>query len=243
MDYNRYWDNFWSQLVEGIPKFLGALLVLIIAYFVAKAIAVAVHKLLSTARLNDRLLAGTGGNFIQRAVPDPTNLLAQVAYWVVFLFGISVAVSVLGIPVLVEFIEDVYAYLPNVFAALLIFLVAGAISAAVAKLVANTMGDTVTGKVVGTAAPVIVMVIAVFMILNQLKIAPEIVNITYAMILGSAALGLALAFGLGGREVASRMLQDLYDKGQANRGRIAADFRAGANRTKNKARDIRDRNR
>jgi hypothetical protein len=103
------------------------------------------------------------------------------------------------------------------------------------------MGDTPTGKVVGTAAPVLVMVIAVFMILNQLKIAPAIVTITYALVLGSVALGMALAFGLGGRDVAARLLQDLYEKGQDQRGRIAADLKQGAARARNKTREQRDR--
>jgi hypothetical protein len=85
------------------------------------------------------------------------------------------------------------------------------------------------------------MVIAVFMILNQLKIAPEIVIITYAALLGSAALGMALAFGLGGRDVASRMLGELYDKGQQSKGKVASDFKHGANQAKQRGNDLRER--
>jgi hypothetical protein len=61
------------------------------------------------------------------------------------------------------------------------------------------------------------MAIAVFMILNQLKIATDIVIITYAALMGAVALGMALAFGLGGRDVASRMLEDAYRSGQEAR--------------------------
>lgn len=238
---SRYTENFLQNIVDGLPAFLGALAILIIGYFVAKAVAAAVHKLLETANLNQHVHAGRGGNLIQRAIPDPSRLLSTVAYWVVFLFAVSIAVSVLGIPVLVDFVRAIYAYLPNVFAAFLIFLVAGAISAGVSTLAVSTMGDTPTGKVVATVAPVLVMVIAVFMILNQLKIAPEIVTITYAALLGSTALGMALAFGLGGKDVASKMLQDLYDKGQQQKGRVASDFKHGANQAKQRGQDLRDR--
>jgi hypothetical protein len=62
-----------------------------------------------------------------------------------------------------------------------------------------------------------VMAIAVFMILNQLQIATDIVTITYAALMGAVALGMALAFGLGGREVASRMLEDAYRRGREER--------------------------
>jgi hypothetical protein len=66
------------------------------------------------------------------------------------------------------------------------------------------------------------MAIAVFMILNQLHIATAIVTITYAAVMGALALGMALAFGLGGRDVASRLLEDAYRKGQAERQRLRA---------------------
>jgi len=72
-----------------------------------------------------------------------------------------------------------------------------------------------------------VMGIAVFMILTQLKIAPAIVQITYVALLGATALALALAFGLGGREVAGRLISDAYDKGQQQRGQVKADLQKG----------------
>jgi hypothetical protein len=73
-----------------------------------------------------------------------------------------------------------------------------------------------------TAVPALALAIAVFMVLNQLQIATEIVTITYAALLGSLALGCALAFGLGGRDVASRMLEDAYRRGQLERERYRA---------------------
>lgn len=234
-------NNLLAQVIEGLPRFLGALAILIIGYLIAKAIAAAVHNLLGKAQLNQRLHTGQGGNFIQRAIPDAQGLIATVVYWVIFLFAVSIAVSALGIPVLVDFIRAIYGYLPNVLAAFLIFLVAGALSAAVAGLVANAMGDTPTGKVVSSVVPVLIMVIAVFMILNQLKIAPEIVNATYIILLGSTAFGMALAFGLGGKDVAGKMLQDLYDKGQRTKGQVAGDAKIGANRAKDRADDLRNK--
>jgi hypothetical protein len=70
------------------------------------------------------------------------------------------------------------------------------------------------------------MAIAVFMILNQLQIATDIVTITYAALMGAVALGMALAFGLGGRDVASRMLEDAYQRGREERRRGRVPERA-----------------
>ena len=113
-------------------------------------------------------------------------------------------------------------------------MIAGVVAAAIGGLVARTMGDTPTGKVVGSVVPVLVMAIATFMILNQLQIAPEIVTITYGALIGGVFLAMALAFGLGGREVAGRMLADAYDKGQEQRGQVRVTWnsaRSAAGRT------------
>ena len=82
------------------------------------------------------------------------------------------------------------------------------------------------------------MAIATFMILNQLRIAPEIVTITYAALIGGVFLAMALAFGLGGREVAGRMLGDAYDRGHEQRGQVKQDMRVGKERAKDDAQRV-----
>ena len=77
-----------------------------------------------------------------------------------------------------------------------------------------------TGKIAGAAAPVLIMGIATFMILDQLDIAPAIVEITYIALIGSVALGMAIAFGLGGRDVAGRLLEDAYRGGREQRDEL-----------------------
>jgi len=169
---------------------------------------------------------------VERVSPDasPANLIGAVVFWLIFLFVLSAAIGALKIPAVTAFMNQVLAYLPNVIAAVIIFVVAAAIAGAVGGLVAKVMGDTPTGKVVGTAVPALVMTIAVFMILNQLHIAESIVTITFAALIGSVALGAALAFGLGGRDVASRMLEDAYRKGQEQRGQVRRDLETGKDR-------------
>jgi hypothetical protein len=81
------------------------------------------------------------------------------------------------------------------------------------------------------------MAIAIFMILDQLKIAPDIVQITYTALIGALALGLALAFGLGGREVAAEMLRGAYEKGQEQKGQVKADMQMGKERVQEQVQD------
>jgi len=223
-------DRGFNVFFEWIPRLAGALIVLIIGYLVAKLVAKLLSRVLQRAGLDRTLFAGQGGNFVQRVTDSPSGLIGRIAFWAIVLGAISLAASVLGIAALTGFVAAIWAYLPNVVAALAIFLVAGAISAAVAGLVGRTMGDTPLGKILATAVPVMVMAIAVFMILEQLKIATQIVTITYAAIWGAIALGSALAFGLGGRDVAARMLEGAYDAGQRNKAQFRRDLDQGMRR-------------
>ncbi len=221
-------DSFFGFL----PKLIGFLIVLAIGWIIAKVVKTAVIKILGKVGLDKALHSGSTGQYVDRVAPDtqPSRVIGVLAYWFILLGALSIAVSQLGIPALNNFIQAIGAYLPNIIAAVLIFVVAGAIAAAAGGLAARTMGDTPTGKVVGSVVPVLVMAIATFMILNQLQIAPEIVTITYAALLGSAALAMALSFGLGGREVASRMLGDAYDKGREQQGQVKRDLELGKER-------------
>ncbi|PLS82047.1 hypothetical protein CYG49_00220 [Candidatus Saccharibacteria bacterium] len=221
-----------------VPLLIGALLILIIGAMVASAISKGVRKLLNSMGLTERLYGGQGGSFIEKAVPDPERLVAKVVYWAIMLGVISLAVFVLGIPGLTAFVGAIYSYLPNILAALVIFLVAGAVAGGVSGFALRALGDTATGKLVGTVVPVIVMGIATFMILDQLMIAETIITITYAALIGGAALGLALAFGLGGRDVAARMLEGAYQKGMESRDQARADMQAAKARTQDAAQSV-----
>ena len=161
--------------------------------------------------------------------------MAKVVFYLLFAFVLTAAIGALKIPAVTAFMNQVLAYLPNVIAAIVIFVVAGAVAGAAAAAVAKLMGDTPTGKVVGAVVPTLVMVIGVFMVLNQLKIAEDIVTITFLVLLGSIGLGMALAFGLGGRQIAARLLEDAYQKGQEQRGQVRRDMELGKQRAQEQA--------
>ncbi len=228
-------ERAFTVFFEWLPALIGALLILVIGYIVAKVVQKIVGKVLESAGLDRTLKRGQVGMFVEKVTSSPSKLMGRIAFWFIMLGTISLAVSVLGIEALTNFVAAIYAYLPNVLAAFLIFLVASAIAAGIATLVTKVMGETGLGKIVATVAPILVMTIATFMILEQLKIAHDIVVTTYTLLLGAIALASALAFGLGGREVAGRMLESAYEKGQANKEQIKQDFDTGVSRVKEEA--------
>ena len=223
-----------------LPALLGALAVLLIGYLIAKVVGKLVYRVTHRAGVDRALHGGPGGSVISKITSSPSRLLGTVAFWAIFLSAISLAASVLHIKALTAFVGAVWGYLPNVIAALAIFIIAGLIATAVATLAARVMGDTGIGRVVATGVPILVMTIATFMILEQLKIAPAIVTITYAALLGAIALGSALAFGLGGREVAARMLEGAYTNVQENKDQWKRDLDQGLTRARDEAESMKD---
>ena len=228
-------EHAFNVFFDWLPNLLAALAVLIIGYFVAKIVGNLVARALRGAGLDGTMSRGTVGDWVRRVTSSPSGLIGRLTFWALMFGVIALAVSVLGIDALESFVAAVWAYIPNVIAAFLIFLVAAALSAGIAALATRVMGDTSLGKVIATVAPILVMTIATFMILDQLRIAETIVTITYAGLVFAIALATALAFGLGGREVAGDMLQGAYDNARRNKGQWRADLNQGITRARAEA--------
>jgi hypothetical protein len=203
-----------DNLIGFLPNLIGFLIILAIGYVIASVVKGLVTRLLETIGTDRAMHTGSTGEYVNRVAPGfkPSSAIGTIAFWFLFLGALAIAVAQLGIDALDNFVGAVVAYLPNVVAAILILVVAIALSGAIGTLIARTMGDTPSGKVVGAVTPVLILAIGVFMVLDQLEIAPQIVTITYAALLGGLFLAMALAFGLGGRDVAGRMLSEAYDR-------------------------------
>jgi hypothetical protein len=232
-------DSFFGFL----PNILGFLVILLIGYIIAKVARKAIAALLQKVGLDKALHDSDAGQYVERVSPgaSPANLIGAVAFWFVFLFAISAAIGALKIPALSDFIAQVQAFLPNIIVAAIIFVVAAALAGVVGGAAHKLMGDTPTGKIVRAVIPGLILAIGTFMVLDQLQIAPQIVTITYAALLGMLALAGALAFGLGGREVAGDLLRNAYDSGQQNKDQVKRDVQQGKQRAEQKADQHRDR--
>jgi hypothetical protein len=208
-----------TVIISYVPRIIGALLILLIGYIIARLLRAVITKLLQKFRLDERMTSGQGGEYVQRFSPggSPARLIAWVVFAVIMVFVLSSAIGTLGIPALTGFMGLVLDYLPRVLAALLILVVAALVAGAVKGLTQRATGDTPTGRIASTGAPVLVMAIGVFMVLTELQIAPVIVTVTYIALIGSLALGAAIAFGLGGRDAAAEMINSGYRRAQQER--------------------------
>ncbi|HTI34950.1 MAG TPA: hypothetical protein VL422_14840 [Miltoncostaea sp.] len=235
-------QRFSDQFFEWLPRLIGAIVILVIFYLIAKAVRKLIERALPKTGIDRAVHSGQYGEYVARYASGlrPSALIAAIAFWFIFLTGVLLALSTLGIAALNNAIAAVVGYLPNVVAAILILVVAIAIAGVVGGAIAKLMGDTVLGKIAATVVPVLVMTVAVFMALVQLKIATQIVVGMFYIVLGGIVLAAALAFGLGGRNAAQRLLDDAYEKGQAAAPQAREELALAKERAQERAQQARE---
>jgi MFS family permease len=205
---NQGFDTFW----EWLPRVLGAAAVLLATWLIALLLARLTRRLLHRVGL-DRLAAERGPDYVKRAAPNLSSLLSGLVFWLIMLGGFGIAANVLGVTGVEDAVDAIWAYIPNVLAAVAILVIAGFVAPWAGRLISAALPGRPLGSLLGTAAVVLILSVAVFMALDQLEIAANIVMITYASLIGSVALGMALAFGLGGRDAASDAIRSAREHG------------------------------
>jgi hypothetical protein len=232
VDITQSLQRSLDSLIGFIPNLIGFLIILLIGYVIARVVKAAVATLLEKVGLDKALSGSPAGAYVENASPGarPSRLVGAVAFWFIFIYAIAAAIGALKIPALTNFMANVQNYLPNVIAAVLILVAGVALAGAAGTFAQRMMGDTSAGRMVRTIAPSLILAIVVFMVLTQLKIAPAIVVATYIALIGMLAVSGALAFGLGGREVAADMLRDAYDSTRNGRRPIRREARSERDR-------------
>lgn len=213
-------ENAVGSIIAFLPNLLAAIVILIIGAIIASVLGRLTRRGLQRLRFDRAIHASPVGSTVSRIIESPSYITGRVVYWLIMIGVISLAVAALNLPALNGLLAGIYSYVPNILAAVLIFLIASAVSTGAVAIVQRTMDRSALSRVIAASIPAITMSIAVFMILNQLEIARDIVNILFTGIVGALALGLALAFGLGGREVARQLLEQAVDNAKTHQDSI-----------------------
>ncbi|MDN5275411.1 MAG: CmpX protein [Candidatus Saccharibacteria bacterium] len=236
IDLRQEFEDVLGNIIAFLPNLIAALLILLIGYFIAMGLDRLTRRGLRGLRFDRAINSSPAGTVVSRVVDSPSRFTGRVVFWLVFIGAISLAVAALNLPLLNNLLNGLYGYVPHIIAAVAIFLVASAISAGSARFVQRVMGRSGLAKIVTTGIPVIVMSLAIFMILNELEVATDIVNILFTAIVGSAALGLALAFGLGGRDAAKGLLDQAADAARSRQDSVKEQVTTAADNARRSVR-------
>ncbi len=201
-----------AKIVSYLPILLGALVILIVGWIIAKTLRSMVNRVLKAAhfdRLADKagiseILAKGGLKISAREV------LSALVYWLVIIMVLVMVVNALGLPQASTVLESLFAYIPNVIAALVVFVVGMFLANFVSGIVRTAAGNAYLPKpeMFAGVSRWAIIIFAATISLRELGIATLLVTTTFNIVLAGVCLALALAFGLGGKDAAARYLEE-----------------------------------
>jgi hypothetical protein len=218
------WERFVTELTQAtqeivrsiaqfLPRLMVMLIIVVCGWIVAYVLKAIIRSILRLAKF-DRLSQDAGASqFLSKAaLPSSTELLSRFVFWVAWIGFILIGISVLGIAGLQEHIGRFFGFLPRLFAAMfvLFFGLLGASFFSRAALLAAVNANLPSPRLIASTVRTIIIVFSVSMGFEELGIGEETVLLAFGIVFGALMLGLALAFGIGGRDLARRYLEKRF---------------------------------
>ena len=205
-----------TKIMAYLPVLLGALIILIVGWIVAKIIRSIVNGVLKVVRF-DALADKAGISEVLRKGDLKTStrqVVSGLVYWLVMVMVLVMVANALGLPKASDILSNLFAYVPKVIAALLVLVVAMFLASFISGIVKVAAGnaDLPKPEILAGISRWAIIIFALTIALAQLGIAALLVTATFNIILGGIVLALALAFGLGGKDAAARYLDELKQK-------------------------------
>jgi hypothetical protein len=201
------------EIVHYLPRFVVMLIIVLIGWLIAYMLKLVVRSLLHLTKFS-KLSENAGATQLlhRAALPSSTELLSRFVFWVAWIGFVLLGVSVLGIAGLQEYISRFFFFLPRLFVAVVI-LFFGLVAATFfsrAALLAAVNANFRSSRMLSVAIRVIIIVFALSTAFEVLGVAEETMLIAFASVFGAAMLGLAIAFGLGGQDLARKFLEKRF---------------------------------
>ncbi|MGH2680432.1 MAG: mechanosensitive ion channel family protein [Actinomycetota bacterium] len=232
IDFEGGLESAWDSIITFVPKLLGFLLILGIGYFVAKAIEKVLDTLLERVGFDRLVERGGLQTALARSKLDASSILAKIVFYVAFLFVLQLAFGVFGPNPISDLIEGIIAFLPKLFVAILIVVITAAVATAAKTLVESLLGGLSYGRTLALSAAAAIWFVGIAAALNQVEIAPEIVNgLFYAMLALVVGVGI-VAIGGGGIQPMRERWQRALSRVDQEAPRIKQEARSSAGQTK-----------
>jgi hypothetical protein len=213
-------------MVEALPRVLAMAIIVMVGWLVAWMIEVALRRLLVLARFN-RLFESKGVTraLSGAALPSPAEMIGRIVFWLIWVSFILVGVNALGIVGLQREVSDFVSLLPQLVVAFLIifFGVLAANFLSRAALLAAVNANSPSPRLLSGFVRFLVLLLALTMAVERIGLGRGVVLVAFAVILGAIMLGLAIAFGFGGRHVARHILERHFADGSSERKEEARD--------------------
>lgn len=239
-EFKQGLGDAWANVATFLPKLVGFLIILIVGYFIAKVLARILSRVLERVGFDRAVERGGIKTALERSKYDASDILAKIVFYVGMLFVLQLAFGVFGPNPISDLIKGVIAYLPNVFVAIVIIVIGAAIAAAVKEIVEASLGGLSYGRALAFAAGTAVLVIAAFAALDQLEIAPTIVNGLFMALLAIIVGSAVVAVGGGGIRTMSRYWERAAQRLNEEGSKIKGEAQGSKDRIQQRAEERKD---
>ena len=204
--------DLWYTVASFLPQIVVAIIIFIAGWIIGVLLYRVVEQVVKVLRVDDALKA-TGVSETVREAGFSLNIgavLGTLVQWFIVIVFLMTALEVLGLNRVTIFLQQVVLlYLPQVIVAVLILILAAIVAEAAKNVIASSarVAGAHSGNLAGTVAKYAIWITAILAVFNQLGVATEFVQTLFTGIVVALALGLGLAFGLGGKEAAARTIE------------------------------------
>lgn len=209
-------NQFWIQLVNFVPKLLAVIVILFFGWLLAKLARVAIKRLLELMHF-DKFAQKSGLEaFLSHSNLNLSlsGIISQVIYWLVIILFIITGANTLGLSEVAVLLQQLANYLPHIIVAILVLIFGTLLARFVNRLVFTWLHSIKFSRalVVSTSAEYAIQILALFVALEQLGVGLQLIHSLFVIVFGAFFLALAIAFGLGGRDWAAKVIEDLDSK-------------------------------
>ncbi len=202
-----------------LPRLIVMLVILFVGWLVAYIVRAVLRSILRFAKF-DRLFerAGASQMLSQAALPSPTELVSRFAFWVGWVGFIMLGINALGIGGIQEHVAAFFFFLPRlIVASILVFfglLLASFLSRA--ALLAAVNANLPSPRVISLSVRILISVFVLSMVFEELGLAQQTMLLAFGIAFGAVMLGLAIAFGNGGKDLAKQFLEEKLIRNRKN---------------------------
>jgi hypothetical protein len=206
-------NQFWLQLVNFVPKLLAVVVILFFGWVLAKLARTAVKRILDITKFDQFSQKSGLEAFMNSGSLNLTlsGVISQVVYWLVIILFVITGANTLGLNEVANLLHDLASYLPRIILAILVMIFGTLLARFVNRLVfAWLYGIKFSHALaVSTSTEYGIQIIAMFVALEQLGIGMQLIYSLFVIVFGAIFLALAIAFGLGGKDWAAKIIDDL----------------------------------
>jgi Conserved TM helix len=225
VNYGTGISSAWSNVATFVPKFVVFLIILVVGWLIAKIITKAISAVLTRVGFDRAVERGGVKKALESSKYDASDILAKIVYYALMLFVLSTAFGVFGTNPISTYLHAVIAYLPLVFVAIVIVIIASTVAAAAKALIENSLSGVSYAKVLGNVVSGLILAFGVIAALDQLHVATNVVNAVLYAALAALAGVVIVAVGGGGIRTMSSRWESVAHKYDEEKPRIAESVR------------------